>query len=85
MEVQDVREKVEMMISMTPYNMKREMIAKSRWTCDSHGMMAMAMNAGWDVANKGRWKRLRCSLPGYMIISKDFYSSFAPLNSEMVA
>jgi hypothetical protein len=27
------------------------MIAKSRWTCDSHWMMAMVMNAGWDVAN----------------------------------
>ncbi len=30
----------------------REMIIKSRWTCDSHWMMSMVMNAGWDVANK---------------------------------
>ena len=29
-----------------------EMIIKSRWTCDSHWMMSMVMNAGWDVANK---------------------------------
>src|SRR4030042_6060242 len=31
---------------------KRELVAKSRWTCDSHWMMSMVMNAGWDVANK---------------------------------
>ncbi|HQK28368.1 MAG TPA: hypothetical protein P5085_08310 [Paludibacteraceae bacterium] len=31
---------------------KRELVAKSRWTCDSHWMMSMVFNAGWDVANK---------------------------------
>ncbi|RJQ65566.1 MAG: hypothetical protein C4519_27830 [Desulfobacteraceae bacterium] len=35
-----------------PDDARREMIAKSRWTCDSHWMMSMVMHAGWEVANK---------------------------------
>ena len=39
-------------LAKIPVEEKRELIAKSRWTCDSHWMMSMVMNAGWDVANK---------------------------------
>ena len=39
-------------LALIPVEEKRELVAKSRWTCDSHWMMAMVMNAGWDVANK---------------------------------
>ena len=39
-------------LAMIPIEEKRELIAKSRWTCDSHWMMSMVMNAGWDIANK---------------------------------
>jgi hypothetical protein len=35
-----------------PIDKLRELVAKSRWTCDSNWMMAMVMNAGWNVANK---------------------------------
>jgi hypothetical protein len=35
-----------------PADEMRETIAKSRWTCDSHWMMAMVTNAGWEKANK---------------------------------
>lgn len=40
------------MLAKIPDEEKRELIAKSRWTCDSHWMMSMVMNAGWDIANK---------------------------------
>jgi len=39
-------------LAKIPVDAKREFVAKSRWTCDSNWMMAMVMNAGWDVANK---------------------------------
>ncbi|OGP91545.1 MAG: hypothetical protein A2031_09185 [Deltaproteobacteria bacterium RBG_19FT_COMBO_43_11] len=39
-------------LALIPVEEKRELVAKSRWTCDSHWMMSMVMNAGWDVANK---------------------------------
>ena len=35
-----------------PVEVKREIVAKGRWTCDSHWMMSMVFNSGWDVANK---------------------------------
>ena len=41
----------EMLVKL-PTEEKRELIAKSRWTCDSHWMMSMVLNAGWNVANK---------------------------------
>ena len=40
------------MLAKIPVEEKRELVAKSRWTCDSHWMMSMVMNAGWDIANK---------------------------------
>jgi hypothetical protein len=46
------RNKVREILAKIPVEEKRELIAKSRWTCDSHWMMAMVFNAGWDVANK---------------------------------
>ena len=39
-------------LAKIPVGEKRELVAKSRWTCDSHWMMSMVMNAGWDIANK---------------------------------
>jgi hypothetical protein len=39
-------------LAMIPAEEKRELVAKSRWTCDSHWMMSMVMNTGWDIANK---------------------------------
>ena len=41
----------EMLVKL-PTEEKRELIAKSRWTCDSHWMMSMVLNAGWNVSNK---------------------------------
>jgi hypothetical protein len=51
-ESQLLRNKAREILAKIPVEEKRELIAKSRWTCDSHWMMAMVMNAGWDVANK---------------------------------
>jgi hypothetical protein len=39
-------------LAKIPVEEKSELVAKSRWTCDSNWMMAMVMNAGWDIANK---------------------------------
>jgi hypothetical protein len=39
-------------LALIPVEEKRELVAKSRWTCDSHWMMSMVMNTGWDIANK---------------------------------
>ncbi len=35
-----------------PYDDMRELMLKNRFTCDSHWMMPMVMNMGWEVANK---------------------------------
>jgi hypothetical protein len=51
-ESQSLKNKAREILAKIPVEEKRELIAKSRWTCDSHWMMAMVMNAGWDVANK---------------------------------
>ena len=47
-----MNEIVQIMLNKISDDDRREMIAKSRWTCDSHWMMSMVMNAGWDVANE---------------------------------
>lgn len=52
MEAREMKERVDTMMSGIPFQQKREVIAKSRWTCDSHWMMAMVANSGWDVANQ---------------------------------
>jgi len=51
-ESQLLKDKAREILAKIPVEEKRELIAKSRWTCDSHWMMAMVFNAGWDVANK---------------------------------
>jgi hypothetical protein len=48
----ELKSKARKMLGTVPVDEVRETVAKSRWTCDSHWMMAMVMNAGWDVANK---------------------------------
>lgn len=52
MEYQEMINAVQSMMGKVSSGERRELIAKSRWTCDSHWMMAMVMNAGWDVGNK---------------------------------
>ena len=52
MEHQQLKNMTLTMQKNIPLGELRELIAKSRWTCDSNWMMAMVMNAGWDVANK---------------------------------
>jgi hypothetical protein len=37
---------------------QREIVAKSRWTCESNWMMALVLIAGWDAANKAN---LQCA------------------------
>jgi hypothetical protein len=51
-ESQLLKDKAREIMTKIPVEEKIELIAKSRWTCDSHWMMAMVFNAGWDVANK---------------------------------
>lgn len=48
----ELKSEVRKMLGSIPTDTMREIIAKSRWTCDSHWMMAMVMNGGWDIANK---------------------------------
>jgi hypothetical protein len=52
MEHQQLKNMTMEMQKNIPMDKLRELVAKSRWTCDSNWMMAMVMNAGWDVANK---------------------------------
>lgn len=52
MENQDLKNMARKKLALIPIEEKRELVAKSRWTCDSHWMMSMVMNAGWDIANK---------------------------------
>ena len=52
MENQELKNMARKKLALIPVEEKRELVAKSRWTCDSHWMMSMVMNAGWDIANK---------------------------------
>lgn len=52
MEHQQLKDMTKAMQKKIQMDDLRELVAKSRWTCDSNWMMAMVMNAGWDVANK---------------------------------
>lgn len=47
-----VIEKAKAMLDGIPNDARREMIAKSRWTCDSHWMMSTVFSSGWETANK---------------------------------
>lgn len=52
MEFEELRKEAHEMLARIPVDDKREMVAKSRWTCESNWMMALVFAAGWDEANK---------------------------------
>jgi hypothetical protein len=52
MEIMEVNDSVRKLLDKLPAEEKREMVAKSRWTCDSNWMMAMVFTSGWEAANK---------------------------------
>ena len=52
MESTDLKIVAREMLAQIPAETKREIVAKSRWTCESNWMMALVFAAGWDVANK---------------------------------
>ena len=49
---QELKSEAKKLLGSVPVDKIRETVAKSRWTCDSHWMMAMVMSAGWETANK---------------------------------
>lgn len=52
MESEELRNAAREILAKVPFESKKEMVAKSRWTCESNWMMALVFAAGWDVANK---------------------------------
>ena len=52
MESKDLKNAAREMLAKIPIEVKREIIAKSRWTCESNWMMALVLTSGWDVANR---------------------------------
>ena len=52
MEIQEVKDSAKEFLDKIPAEEKREMIAKSRFTCESNWMMALVFAAGWEAANK---------------------------------
>jgi hypothetical protein len=52
MESKELKDAAREMLAKIPVEAKREIVAKSRWTCESNWMMALVFAAGWDVANK---------------------------------
>jgi hypothetical protein len=52
MESKELKDTASEMLAMIPGESRKEIIAKSRWTCESNWMMALVFAAGWDVANK---------------------------------
>jgi hypothetical protein len=52
MEGSDVKATAREMLATISDDVKREIVGKSRWTCESNWMMALVFAAGWDVANK---------------------------------
>ena len=52
MESMELKDVAREMLAKIPVESKKEIVAKSRWTCESNWMMALVLNAGWDVANK---------------------------------
>ena len=51
-ESEELREAARERAAKVPFEAKREIVAKSRLTCESNWMMAMVFTAGWDMANK---------------------------------
>jgi hypothetical protein len=52
MEIEKLRDAAREILAKIPVESKREIVAKSRLTCESNWMMALVFNAGWEVANK---------------------------------
>lgn len=52
MESKELKDAAREMLAKIPVESKREIVAKSRWTCESNWMMALVLTSGWDVANK---------------------------------
>lgn len=52
MEGIELKAKAHDVLSKLPDQDLKEVIAKSRWTCDSNWQMAMVAVAGWETANK---------------------------------
>ncbi len=52
LEVNDTKNEAVALLSGIPVETKREMVIKSRFTCESHWMMAMVFSSGWKMANK---------------------------------
>ena len=52
MEIQEVKDSAKEFLDKIPAEEEREMIAKSRFTCESNWMMALVFAAGWEAANK---------------------------------
>ena len=52
MKSKELKDTAREMLANIPGESKKEIIAKSRWTCESNWMMALVFAAGWDVANK---------------------------------
>ncbi len=47
-----LRAQVRSKLAEIPRASLQEMLAKSRWACDSHWMMAFVINNGWETANR---------------------------------
>jgi len=52
MENKNLRDAAKEILAKIPDEVKREMVAKGRWTCDSNWMMALVLTTGWGVANQ---------------------------------
>lgn len=48
----DVNKATDDLLASIPQDEKLELLAKSRFSCESRWMTAMAMTAGWEVANR---------------------------------
>jgi hypothetical protein len=52
MESEELKNAAREILTKIPAESKREIVAKSRWTCESNWMTVLVLTAGWDVANK---------------------------------
>jgi hypothetical protein len=52
MESKELKDVARKMLAKIPDEPKKEIVAKSRWTCESNWMMVLVFAAGWDLANK---------------------------------
>jgi hypothetical protein len=52
MNSQSLKDAARKMLARMDAEETREVVAKSRWTCESNWMMAMVYSSGWDMANQ---------------------------------